>query len=100
MKCPKCAYLGFETSDRCRNCGYDFSLSVHNESASDLSLRDTRQPESPLADFDLSGLDTSPRGGESSAGLDLDRLLGGVPTPAPAQPPSGSLSRSAGVSTD
>lgn len=27
MKCPKCHYLGFETSDRCRNCGYDFSLS-------------------------------------------------------------------------
>jgi len=26
MKCPKCGYLGFETSDRCRNCGYDFSL--------------------------------------------------------------------------
>jgi uncharacterized RDD family membrane protein YckC len=26
MKCPKCDYLGFETGDRCRNCGYDFSL--------------------------------------------------------------------------
>jgi uncharacterized RDD family membrane protein YckC len=26
MKCPKCGYLGFETGDRCRNCGYDFSL--------------------------------------------------------------------------
>lgn len=26
MKCPKCAYLGFDTGDRCRNCGYDFSL--------------------------------------------------------------------------
>jgi uncharacterized RDD family membrane protein YckC len=28
MKCPKCAYLGFETGDRCKNCGYDFSLAV------------------------------------------------------------------------
>ena len=28
MKCPKCRYLGFETGDRCRNCGYDFSLLV------------------------------------------------------------------------
>jgi len=27
MKCPKCGYLGFETTDRCRNCQYDFSLS-------------------------------------------------------------------------
>ena len=28
MKCPKCNYLGFETGDRCKNCGYDFSLMV------------------------------------------------------------------------
>ena len=28
MKCPKCAYFGFESSDRCKNCGYDFSLLV------------------------------------------------------------------------
>jgi len=26
MKCPKCLYIGFETGDRCKNCGYDFSL--------------------------------------------------------------------------
>jgi uncharacterized RDD family membrane protein YckC len=26
MKCPKCNYLGFDTGDRCKNCGYDFSL--------------------------------------------------------------------------
>jgi uncharacterized RDD family membrane protein YckC len=26
VKCPKCGYLGFETGDRCKNCGYDFSL--------------------------------------------------------------------------
>jgi uncharacterized RDD family membrane protein YckC len=26
MKCPKCDYIGFETGDRCKNCGYDFSL--------------------------------------------------------------------------
>ena len=26
MKCPKCGYLGFESSERCKNCGYDFSL--------------------------------------------------------------------------
>lgn len=26
MKCPKCGYLGFEPVDRCRHCGYDFSL--------------------------------------------------------------------------
>ena len=26
MKCPKCGYLGFDRVDRCKNCGYDFSL--------------------------------------------------------------------------
>jgi uncharacterized RDD family membrane protein YckC len=26
MKCPKCGYLGFDSGQRCKNCGYDFSL--------------------------------------------------------------------------
>ncbi len=26
MKCPKCTYIGFEDTDRCRHCGYEFSL--------------------------------------------------------------------------
>ena len=29
MKCPKCGYLGFDSVDRCKNCGYDFSLASH-----------------------------------------------------------------------
>ena len=56
MKCPKCGYLGFDSGDRCRNCGYDFSLS------------------GKPADFDFtldSGLD------ESRPPLDLDRIIGG-----------------------
>lgn len=40
MKCPKCDYLGFDTGDRCKNCGYDFSLM-------------TVQPPSPASDPDL-----------------------------------------------
>jgi len=32
MKCPKCLYIGFETGDRCKNCGYDFSLLTIAES--------------------------------------------------------------------
>ncbi len=27
MKCPKCDYLAFDEGDRCKNCGYSFSLS-------------------------------------------------------------------------
>ncbi len=51
MKCPKCGYIGFEPSDRCRNCGYEFSL-ARPQAAEDLSLRPD-DPGSPLADFDL-----------------------------------------------
>jgi uncharacterized RDD family membrane protein YckC len=39
MKCPKCAYLGFDSGARCRNCGYDFSLMSDPEPAAGLSLR-------------------------------------------------------------
>ena len=28
MKCPKCSYLDLKSVDRCKNCGYDFSLMV------------------------------------------------------------------------
>ena len=38
MKCPKCGYLGFEDVDRCRNCGYDFSL-VQSSPAPELTIR-------------------------------------------------------------
>ena len=39
MKCPKCSYLGFDTGERCRNCGYDFSLIAADEPAANLPLR-------------------------------------------------------------
>ena len=38
MKCPKCHYLGFETGDRCKNCGYDFSLISEPEISIDPDL--------------------------------------------------------------
>ena len=75
MKCPKCAYLGFETTERCRNCGYDFSLSVTVEPSSELPLRSSAETEGALSDFDLAGLDTNAVL-EPTAGLDLDRLIG------------------------
>jgi uncharacterized RDD family membrane protein YckC len=51
MKCPKCGYLGFETTDRCRNCGYDFSLAKPVPSA-ELPLRESSS-EALLADLAL-----------------------------------------------
>ncbi|MGE0862382.1 MAG: RDD family protein [Vicinamibacterales bacterium] len=91
MKCPKCGYLGFETTDRCRNCQYDFSLSPLN-SDPDLTLR--QEGAESNADFELQSMSRQP---DSLAGgtLDLDRMFGGPepeePEPAgraiPAAPP-------------
>jgi uncharacterized RDD family membrane protein YckC len=59
MKCPKCDYLGFETGDRCKNCGYDFSLLAEPaatvEADPDLSLRDF--DHQPVPDHWLNELD-------------------------------------------
>jgi uncharacterized RDD family membrane protein YckC len=65
MKCPKCGYLGFETGDRCRNCGYDFSLTP------------------PPVDTDLTLNQPNPAE-RVSPPLDLDRLFGAEPEPASA----------------
>jgi phosphatidylglycerophosphatase A len=54
MKCPKCHYIGFEPSDRCRNCGFDFSLTAPGAAVPepDLPMRPA-ESAGPLADFDL-----------------------------------------------
>ncbi|HMF97767.1 MAG TPA: RDD family protein [Vicinamibacterales bacterium] len=52
MKCPKCGYLGFEDVRRCRNCGYDFSLTSASPTP-DLPLRRDDNTPSPLDDLAL-----------------------------------------------
>ena len=86
MKCPKCGYLGFETTDRCRNCGYDFSLAPFS-SEPELPLRDTDKDSA--ADFDLPNI-SKPADSMTPSSLDLDRLFG-AETPA-TPPPMASLS--------
>ena len=56
MKCPKCQYITFDQGDRCRNCGYDFSLTV-DEPELDLPIKTGDEALGPLADFDLSRTD-------------------------------------------
>lgn len=73
MKCPKCGYLGFETTDRCRNCQYDFSLTPL-ATEPDLTLRQDGGSEQ-LSDFELPTIRR--QADNLSAGpLDLDRLFG------------------------
>ena len=73
MRCPKCQYLGFEPSPRCKNCGYDFSFGTDELP----SLTIVPEPET-MGDFDLQLFDESAPGTKSSVpskGFDLDDLL-------------------------
>jgi len=82
MKCPKCGYLGFETTDRCRNCQYDFSLAPFSPEP-ELTLHgNDRSLESPT-DFELPPMKR--QNDTPSTALDLDRLFGD-PEPPTAPP--------------
>lgn len=58
MRCPKCHYISFDDSDRCRNCGYEFSLSV-DVAALDLPIQTGDEAIGPLSDFSLAELDSA-----------------------------------------
>src|SRR5258708_10014688 len=79
MKCPKCGYLGFEHVDRCRNCGYDFSLTA--SAAPELPMRSGARDLSPLEDLSLVDAATAlpPAIPMADAAPDLDRMLGDSP---------------------
>ena len=81
MKCPKCGYLGFETTDRCRNCQYDFSLAPFLPEP-ELTLQPTDRSVELDWDFDLPAIKRQTDSLSTNA-LDLDRLFG---TAEPADP--------------
>lgn len=56
MKCPKCQYISFDSGDRCRNCGYDFSLAEGAAAPAadvDLPIQTGAEAEGPLTDLSL-----------------------------------------------
>ena len=77
MKCPKCGYLGFETTDRCRNCGYDFSFAAPSL-PSELPLR-MSTADAPLEDLVLGEPELEPD--RRSGGHDRDAAGFGRPSP-------------------
>ena len=85
MKCPKCGYLGFEYVDRCRNCGYEFSLTEF-VAEPDLSLHhDRRENIRPL---DLSFLkETAPATRSTDLPLFGPPNVDDVPLITQASPP-------------
>ncbi len=66
MKCSKCGYLGFEESDRCRNCGYEFSLTPGYD-LPDLSIREDEPAD--LDDYALVDAGSAPRSSASATAL-------------------------------
>ena len=88
MKCPKCHYLGFRTEERCKNCGYDFSLAVDLPTAQDLPLRGERDPSGPLAEFSLEYLFPGSKKdqGPSEPEPDTRRAAVGERPPGPRAP--------------
>jgi uncharacterized RDD family membrane protein YckC len=76
MKCPKCGYLGFEHVDRCRNCGYDFSLSAP-AAEPDLSIHRDTGVDPSIADLSLGPASPANESAAAAEEPDLDGVLGG-----------------------
>ena len=86
MKCPKCGYLGFETTDRCRNCQYDFSLAPFSTDP-ELTLHGADSKIESPSDFDLPAIKRQSDRLSASA-LDLDRLFGDSDTASSESAPA------------
>ena len=85
MKCPKCGYLGFEQVDRCRNCGYEFSLSS-SSAIQELPVRNDTPVIGPLDDLALVDATSDPPSRfTAEIGPDLDRAFD-MPQPQESGP--------------
>jgi uncharacterized RDD family membrane protein YckC len=57
MRCPKCQYISFDSNERCRNCGYEFSLALEQESI-DVKIARDEPASSRRREGAFSALDT------------------------------------------
>lgn len=85
MKCPKCGYLGFEAVERCRNCGYEFSLSP-SVAFPEFPIREDDQNLNPLDDLSLvdAAAAPAPERRPVDPDADLGGLFGGTPQSLPS----------------
>jgi uncharacterized RDD family membrane protein YckC len=77
MKCPTCGYIGFESSDRCRNCGYEFALSTPTTPMPELSLQND-ESGGPLRELTIRSAAPVPvaaRTARTGEGPDLARVM-------------------------
>ena len=88
MKCPKCGYLGFDSGDRCKNCGYEFALLGREQSGlvvTDPGLaRGSKYRKTP-GPGQASGLDRRLTPSPEGTPIDLP-LFGDGPVPPPRPP--------------
>jgi len=82
MKCPKCGYLGFEDSDRCRNCGYEFSLAPVSPAVPDVLIHP--EPSVPGPNLELWLGRTDPAAGSPPPVLDASFNPDTLANPLPA----------------
>ena len=83
MRCPKCQYISFDTSDRCRNCGYEFALAV-DVAKLDLPIQTGDEAIGPFSDFKLSDLGEPARPGQRASGpAPVDATLASAPISPP-----------------
>lgn len=75
MKCPKCRYISFDNGDRCRNCGYEFSLAADLTDL-DLPIRTGEERDGPLSDFALGDLNAAPPAAPDIASSEPARSAG------------------------
>ena len=90
MKCPKCGYVGYEETVRCRHCGYDFSFAA----AAAASVGTLVEPGPPLA-----GLADEFLGAGRSGAPPTDRL-GFVDLPALDREPAAPMDPPRSVGSD
>ena len=81
MKCPKCQYISFDSPERCRNCGYDFSLAP-SVTPPEPPLQRPGDADGPFVDLSLNDTgrqDTPARPRARSERLDLPLFNEPVP---------------------
>ena len=114
MRCPKCQYISFDSGDKCRNCGYEFSLSPEprgplgddlriqtgDEAEGPLSVPDTIPPRPITESFDLPLFNDRNRDDRplvSAPAVPRAPLAVRKQAPAPAPAPARSARRAAAV---
>jgi uncharacterized RDD family membrane protein YckC len=76
MRCPKCQYISFDSGERCRNCGYEFSLTSETRPL-DLPIQTGDEAIGPLSDF---ALESRPGAAQADTAKLPDTV---APTPRP-----------------